>query len=268
MRLSLLLALVALFLSPLAVAAESVRIAGTASSVALLQKLDSLPQRAYPHRTLSSSPAILGSNGSLRAVAAGRIDLAIVGRPPGPDEGHFEVTAFAATPLVLASHSKVGRQQLSRRELLELFAGQRRHWPDGERIRLVLRAPFESDVATLRTLDPGIGPAIEASVKNKVGPVAENDLDAIELLARLPGSFGSTTLGLMQTLDIRLTTHAIDGIAPSTSALESGHYPLSKRFFLVTRPTPDAATAEYVAFLKSKPVQEFLRRFDYVPARE
>lgn len=268
MRLHLPLVLVALALPPLTAVAESVRVAGTASGMALLQKLDSLLPDTHPRRQSASVPLMLGSNGSLRALAAGRIDLAIVSRQPQADEGTLKVITFAATPLVLASNTRVAPQNLSPGEIVEFFAGRRRQWPNGETVRLVLRAPFEGDVTVLRELHPDMGPVIDNSVRNKVGPVGENDVDAVELLSRLPGSFGSTTLGLMRVLDVRLTTHAIDGVTPSPAVLANGRYPLAKQVYLVTRPNPDAATTGYVAFLQSKPVRDLLRHLDYVPANE
>ncbi len=267
MRLPTLLAFVMFALAPPALQAETVRAAGTATGMALLQMLDrQMPDERRPRLDADPVRLKLGSNGSLRALAAGRIDLAITGRAPKPGDGEFRTIGFAVTPQVLASAPRVAPQNLSRRDVVDLFAGRTRQWPDGETVRLVLRAPFESDVTVLRELAPGMGQAIDEAIARKAGPVGETDVDALELLARLPGSFGTTTLGLMRIRDVRLTVHAIDGVTPSTATLASGHYPMAKRIYLVTRPQPDAATADYVAFLLSKPVREALRRLDYIPS--
>lgn len=250
-------------------AAETLLASGTGAGNILLENLARLyhGQKGLPegHRLEVLMPP-LGSNGALRALRAGRIDLAIIGREPLPAEGSFLVTELASTPLVFAGRDRRKPTGMSHRDLVDIYAGRRSTWDDGTPLRLVLRAPFESDTLTLGAIGPEMKAAVESALHRKAGPIGENDLDTIELLSTLPGSFGPTTLGLLRLLQRDLPTFDIEGISPGIEALESGRYPLSKRLYIVTRPQHDTATQAFLAFVRSPAAQELLRRTGHLPA--
>ena len=260
-----LLAVAALLIAPSLMAAEPLRIGGTGSGTVLMKTLAEAYQKTRSGTTFEIIQPTLGSSGSLSALAAGRIDIAISGRPPRDNEGRFKTTEYARTPLVLASGNSQKPTNFRRQEIADIYAGKRQKWPDGEPIRLVLRSPFESDTQTLRQLGPEMSAAIDDALKRKAGPVGENDLDAIELIAKLPGSLGPTTLGLIRLLGQPLTIHALDGTPPSVEALAAGTYPLAKPLFLVTRLQQDAATADFIAFLQSSPTRQLLLQLGHQP---
>ncbi|MDQ5904056.1 MAG: phosphate transport system substrate-binding protein [Pseudomonadota bacterium] len=260
-----LLAIAALLIAPPLMAAEPLRIGGTGSGTTLLKVLAETYQKTHPGTTFDIIQPTLGSSGGLRALAAGRIDIAISGRPPRDEEGRFTTLEYARSPLVFASGSQQKPVNFSRREIADIYAGKRQKWPDGEPIRLVLRSPFESDTLTLRQLGPEISAAVDEALKRKAGPVGENDLDAIELIAKLPGSLGLTTLGLIRLLEQPLTIHTLDGTQPSVEMLSTGIYPLAKSLFLNTRVQQDAATADFVAFLQSAPARKLLLQLGHQP---
>lgn len=249
-------------------AEEVLRASGTGSGSILLEKLAHLYEQQKVARkdfrlTVLTPP--LGSSGALRALAAGRIDLAIIGRPPKPDEGSFRSFELGRTPLVFAGRDKRSPATLSRRELVDIYGGKRRTWDDGTPIRLVLRAPFESDTMILNEMGPEMKAAVESALERKAGPVGENDLDTLELLSSLPGSFGPTTLSLLRLQKRELVIFALDGVTPGVDTLESGRYPLEKRFHIVTRSQPDVATQAFLTFLHSAPAGEFLRQNGHIP---
>lgn len=265
MQLRRLLTILALLITPPLMAAEALRIGGTGSGTSLLKILVEAYQKVRPGTTFEIIQPTLGSGGGLRALAAGRIDIAISGRPPREDEGRLTTIEYARTPLVFASNSKQKTESFNRSDIAEIYAGKRQAWTSGEPTRLVLRSAFESDTITLRQLSPETSAALDDALKRKAGPVAENDLDAIELIAKLPGSFGTTTLGLVRTLEQPLTIHSLDGIQPSVEALATGHYPLEKPIFLNTRLQQDSATADFLAFLQSASARQLLQRLGYQP---
>jgi phosphate transport system substrate-binding protein len=260
-----LLAIAALLITSPLMAAEPLRIAGTGSGTALLKMLAEAYQKSRPGTTFEIIQPTLGSTGSLRALAAGRIDIAISGRPPRNDEGSFTTIDYARSPLVFASGSQQKPVNFSRREITDIYAGKQPKWSNGEPIRLVLRSPFESDTVTLRQLGPEMSTAVDDALKRKAGPVGENDLDTVELIAKLPGSLGPTTLGLIRLLGQPLTIHALDGTQPSVEALAAGTYPLAKSLFLSTRKQQDSASADFIAFLQSAPARKLLLQFGHQP---
>lgn len=125
--------------------------------------------QAGPNTTLIQLSPPLGSNGAVKALAAGRIDLAVVGRALHPEEAarvgeHF---VLAETAFVLASRD--GRQDrgFSLDQLAAVYQGQQQTWQDGSPIRLILRASFESDSALLRSMSPAMARSVAAAASDR-----------------------------------------------------------------------------------------------------
>ncbi len=265
--LTLILALlcVPVFLLSPAFSAEIVRAGGTGSGTILLQKLAELYRQNKPQTELRIITPPLGSSGGLRALHAGQVDVVVSGRPPKAEEGEFKVIEYARTPFVFASSEAKQVKGFSLGEITEIYAGSRKTWGDGSQIRLVLRSPFESDTQTLKSINPAMRDAVSAALERRAGPVGENDLDTVDLIGKLPGSLGPTTLGLLRLLDQQLAVMPMDGVMPSVETLANGRYPYSKALFLVTRTQPDMATTEFLNFLQSRAAHDYLRRTAHLP---
>lgn len=253
-----------LMLSP-AEADEAVLAGGTGSGSLLIQKLSDRYRQTRPGADIRVITPTLGSGGSLRALAARRIDIAISGRPPKPEEGQFTVIEYARTPLVFASGEGGKRQGLKLTEVVDIYAGRMQAWADGTPIRLILRSPFESDTQILRQLNPEMAEAIDSAIQRRAGPFSENELDTVDLIRTLPGAFGPTSLGLLNMLGHTLTVMSLNGIPPSPDTLANGSYPLSKPLFLVTRKQPTPTTAHFIAFLQSAEAHHYLRQTGFLP---
>ena len=265
--LTLILALVCApvcMLSP-AFSAEIVRAGGTGSGTVLLQKLAELYRQNKPASEIRIITPPLGSSGGFRALAAGQIDVVISGRPPKAEEGQFKIVEYARTPFIFASGDAKQAKGFSLSEIIEIYAGTTKTWGDGRQIRLVLRSPFESDTQTMTSISPAMRNAVGSALARRAGPVGEDDLDTVDLIGKLPGSLGPTTLGLLRLLDRRLTAMPVDGITPSLETLADGRYPYAKSLFLVTRLQNDAATTDFLHFLQSSAAHNFLRRTDHLP---
>lgn len=253
-----------LMLSP-AFSAEIVRAGGTGSGTILLQKLSELYRQTRPQAEVRIITPTLGSSGGLRALRAGQVDVVISGRRPKAEEGEFRVIEYARTPFIFASREAKQDKGFSLGEIAEIYAGSRKAWGDGSQIRLVLRSPFESDTQTMKNISPAMRDAVAAALERRAGPVGEDDLDTVDLIGKLPGSLGPTTLGLLRLLDQRLTVIPLDGVTPSVEALADGRYPYSKPLFLITRTQPDTATSEFLGFLQSGAAYDYLRRTAHLP---
>jgi phosphate transport system substrate-binding protein len=244
-------------------AGEAVVLGGVGSLTPAIRQLAEAFHRQNPDIAVSVVEPPLGSFGSMRALAAGRIDIAVLGRPTRPEEG-AAAFPWLETPLVLATNG--GRfDELGRREIADVYAGRRVAWPDGRPLRLVLRGAHESELTTLRTMSPEIDAAVGIALRRVGLPIAENDLDALDLLTRMPGSFGTTSLGLISASGRPLTVLPIDGVRPSLAAMADGTYPWRRTYFLVTGAQPSPATRAFRAYLTSPAAAAILRRVDYAP---
>lgn len=220
-------------------AAGPVLLGGTGSGVAVLRRV--LDGQATP---LSVVPN-LGSGGGLKALAAGRLDLAIASRRPNEAEraaGLVEREVFRS-PLVWAVNHDVPVRQATRAELVALYEGRRATWPNGQPVRLVLRPESDIDTQLLRALGPEMDAAVSAASRRPGMTVALTDDEVALDIERIPGALGTVTLGLVRAQDHTLPMLKVSDLPASAAALADGRYPLVKRFYLVTRArtTPEVA---------------------------
>lgn len=263
--LAMLLALLAC--APLPVWADALKIGGTGSGTALLRFLAAEYSEAHPEEQIEVLPFSLGTGGGARALAAGKIDLAVLGRPLKDDEKQdcFRVTAWARTPLVLATSDGELAAGLSVPLLVDIIRMRRTTWDDGSRIRLILRIPQETDTMLLANLSPELKRTLDVYLSSPGAMVADTDVDAVDLLARTPGSLGTTTLGLIALRGSQVTPLPFAGVTPSLKALADGSYPLAKELYLLAGDKPPPQLVRFMAWLVSPAAAARLREFEHEP---
>jgi len=257
--------LVLLACAPLSAWADGLKVSGTGSGTALLKVLAVGYCEEHPDEQVDVLPFSLGTSGGARALAAGKIDLAILGRPLKDDEKQdgFRVAAWARTPLVLATSDGELAGGLSVPLLVDILRMRRTTWDDGSKIRLIMRIPQETDTMILAGLSPDLKRALDAYLASPGAMVADTDLDAVHLLARTPGSLGTTTLGLIALRGRQVVPLPFAGVAPSLKTLADGSYPLAKELYLLSGDKPSPQLAHFMAWLVSPAVAERLREFEH-----
>jgi phosphate transport system substrate-binding protein len=248
-----------------ATAQTTVNVGGVGALSPLLLHLAGEFQRLRPDITVTVANPPLGTNGALRALAAGKLDIALLGREPRTED-KVVGRAWLRTPLVLVS-SRADSAGLTRHDIADIYAGRKTAWADGRPIRLILRGPFESELIALRAASAEVDAAITTALTRPGLPVAENDLEALTLLTGAAGSLGTSTLGLLRISPQPLHILSLDGTMPSLAALESGRYPLQRSFYLASTSSPGKAAAAFLAHLTAPATLKGLRRFDYGPPR-
>jgi phosphate transport system substrate-binding protein len=188
-----------------------------------------------------------------------------MGRELKADESG-QTIAWVRTPLVVATAGGQSKG-LTQRQLADMYSGKKVAWDNGKQVRLVMRGASESETTTLRAMSPEIDAAVGAALKRSDLPVAENDLEALDTLSRIPGSLGTTTLGLITAQGVRIDALSIDGISPTVKSLESGTYPWFRQYYLVHRANPAPAVAAFLAYLQSPPALAAARKLDYIAAK-
>jgi phosphate transport system substrate-binding protein len=250
-----------------AVRAETLTVGGTGSSGPLIERLFAAFQAQAPEATLHLIAPPLGTNGALKAMQAGRIDLTLAGRPLEPEElarygRHFDL---ADTPFVMASKDGVRQNGFSLEELAAVYAGSLQTWDSGAPIRLVIRGSFESDTLLLKTMSPGLALAVDAAGKRPGMAGAVNDIETASLIAGTPGSLGPTTLGLLTTMDLRPVLFPINGVEPSLASLRDGRYPWRKSLTVILPLKPSPLAARFADYLRSPEARAVMERCDYLP---
>jgi len=247
--------------------AEMLSIGGTGSSEPLVRLLFEEFHKQAKDVSLNLVSPPLGTGGGIKALAEGRLDLLMAGRPLKPEEAARFGRSFelADTPFVLASSNGQRRGGFTLDELAAVYDGSLRKWDNGGQIRLVLRATFESDSLELKAMSPAMAKGVDSAATRPGMVVGNNDMETLDLLKQIPGSLGPTTLGLITTAKEKLIVLPINGVTPSVSTLKNGSYPWRKTIVVVLPQRPSASAERFVAFLQGGKARALLQRYDYRP---
>lgn len=256
------------WLRPLpAISAETLKIGGTGTATPLIERLVTHYQNRKPAVSMQIVSPPMGSNAAIRAILAGAIDLAVPGKPLSDAEialgGRY--WALGRTPFVLATSRQSPHPGFSLAQLAAIYSGEVVNWPDGSPIRLILRTPMESDTLALRKLSPTMDHAVEVALARPGMLSAENDLQALELLEKTPGSLGTTSLALVQNRSAKLVLLPIEGAEPTLANLRSGVYPYQKNLYIARGSTLSPIAQDFLDFTLSVAGKEILEQSGYLP---
>ena len=210
----------------------------------------------------------LGTSGGFKAVGAGAIDLAVASRSSTPAEAAAGIVTayFASTALAFMTRQSEPARAVSREELERLLTGDFATWPEGTPVRFVRRQPSDSDWDILESYSPGLARAVAAARTRPGVPTFMNDQDHAAALERLPGAFGSLALGQVAAEERRLRPVELDGVLPSTAAVESGAWPFVKHLFVAHGASPRPEALALAAFLGGSDAGAILASLDHLPA--
>lgn len=240
-----------IFHSP-AIAEEILKIGGVGSALGTMRLLSEAFEKSHPGIKVSELPS-LGSTGGIKAVLSGAIDIALSGRPLKDDErqqGATE-TEFAKSPFVFVTNKKNPVSGLSTKELIEIYEGKRQTWPDGTRIRLVLRPASDVDTGIIQKISPEMNHAVNNALSRHGMIIAITNQESNAAVEKTPGSLGVSTLTQVISENSSLKILSFNGLAPSVKNLTQGSYPLVKRFFIVTKLKPSALVQKFIDFVRS-----------------
>lgn len=242
-----------LLFSVLPVQAEPLTVGGTGAAMTAMRLLADEFRKIRPEadiRVLST----IGSGGAIKGVKSGQVDLGVSGRALHDDErdGKIEAGEFVRSPFVfvVARNNPLGG--LSAAELVDIYAGRRVNWPDGSRLRLILRPSDDSDTIFLRTgVSPAMTAALQAAEQRPGMLFAATDQNCADMLEQTAGAFGVLTLGQLTAERRALKPLALDGQTPTVKAAASSRYPYVKSLYLLTAPDAKPLTRQFVAFVRS-----------------
>jgi len=247
--------------------AQTLRAGGTGGAIGILQRLgDAFSGKSESKVEIASS---LGSGGALRALADGKLELVVSGRPLTAKEmstGLVQVAALRTAYVFVTSHPKPNG--LKSADLPQIYAGTDRTWADGTPIRIILRPPTDTDPALLAKLFPGMEPAIERARGRAEVPTAPTDQDNLALAESMPGSLTGAAAAQVVTGRNHVNPIPIDGVEPTFANFESGAYRFTKTFYLIVRQDGGADALRFVEFIRSPHATKLLRDAETLPGAE
>jgi phosphate transport system substrate-binding protein len=232
-----------------AAAAEATRLNGSGSGLDMMKPLLQGYAVSHPDDPVRMGPP-LGSSGAMRALLAGALDIAVISRPVASEEVALGARArpYGRTPLLIVTHRGLGQKDVTTTQLEAIYTGKRTTWPNGERIRVILRP--EKDIVTklLRGLSPGMEAADVIAHKQPWAIVAVTDPESNELVASTPGAIGAAALTSVTVTRLPLDVLTLDGVEGTAQAVAQGRYPLAKDFIFVATAKARAPALAIIEF--------------------
>lgn len=182
----------------------------------------------------------LGSGGGINALQADAIDLGVISRSLKDTERHsdFSASEYARTLFVFAAAESPSAAAITTAELVRIYTGEAKTWPDGRQLRLVLRPPSDLGTDIVQGLSSEMRQAVTAALGRDGMNVAITDKANADSLEKIPSALGTTTLAQIISEHRALQALALTGVVPSLGTLAQGIYPHYKTFFLVTSASP------------------------------
>jgi phosphate transport system substrate-binding protein len=256
----------ALLLPRASAAEETLRITGTGTALGTLRQLAAPFEKANPGSRLQILPSV-GSSGAFKAVSQGAIDVGVSARPLRTAEYGLGLVAFpyARTPLLFAVGPRAGAKDLTHDDAVRIYRGELLRWPNGERLRLVLRPRMDADTELLTAISPELARAAESALAREGMLMAATNQDCVAILERTPGSLGLTSLTQLLTEGLRVTPLSWNGVAPTLPNLASGAYPLQKTLHVVIKAPASPAVRRFLSFLSSDEAKRVLEQAGNLP---
>jgi len=245
--------IVAVFLLQSSVhAGEVLKIGGVGSALGSMKLLAAAFNKSHQDARIEILPS-LGTSGAIMAVSKGAIDIGVGGRPMTDEERSLglSVIEYAKTPLIFATGKDVKISGLSSEEIIRIYKGETPTWPDGKRIRIILRPISDSETIVLKTASPGIGKAVESALSRGGIKEAVSAQEAADMLEKTQGAFGFSTLTLIISENRSLNVLSFNGVTPGVKTLREGSYPFFTLSYMITKPGPSALARKFTDFVQS-----------------
>ncbi|MBF0181407.1 MAG: substrate-binding domain-containing protein [Magnetococcales bacterium] len=236
--------------------AEPIRLSGTGMLLTAVRLVTDDYRQHHPEIQFQFHFPPVGSSGAIKAVSNGQLDIALTGRPLKKEEESAGLVQewLGRTPFVFVAHPAAPVTRITRDQLVAIYAGRQTHWPDGSRIRVILRPLVDADTAILTGISPAMKEAVTtAHASRRPGAaLADTDIDLADMVEKVPGGVGSVGLALLLAEKRSLVLLTLNGVEPTVAAMEQRRYPLDKPAYLVTRAGASPAVRDVVAHLRSE----------------
>lgn len=211
----------------------------------------------------------IGSDGGIKGVRAGRLDLGFSTRPlTAPEQAAgLRYVPVGATPIafVVAQRAE-NKSSLTVAQLKAAFEGDLTAWPDGQPLRMILRTDNETSIVKLIERYPGMAQCLEKARSIRGAVVAFNDEEAMSLAVRIPGAVSLGPLSALAGGAYPLRPLALgDGVIPSVEAIESGTYSLKAEIGFVAPAGARPAALAFMDFAASSQGLAILRANGVLP---
>lgn len=241
-------------------AGEEIKIGGAGSALGSMKLLASGFEKKYPGVKVVVLPS-LGSIGGIKAVSKGALDIGIIGRPLNDEERKLglSVIEYSKTPIVFITKKNITVSDINTQELVKIYKGDTQTWPDGERIRLILRQPAESNAIFVKRISPEMSKAMDIALSRPWRVVALTDQETADIIEKTPGALGFCTLTqiISEKRDLKILSY--NSRSPMVKNRVNESYPLFKSHAMVIKKEPSVTVKRFIDFTRSPEGERILQ---------
>jgi phosphate transport system substrate-binding protein len=253
-RILLLIVLISsLTLPPLVLGEEVLKMGGTGCALGTMDLVGRAFRKSHPGIKVVVITQSLGSAGGIKAVSKGAIDIGLSARALKDEEIKLGLSLmeYARTPFIFVTKKDVNISALNTVETVNIFRGDTKTWPDGKRVRLIVRPSTELDTMLVKQISPEMSNAVDIALSHKGSLTAMTDQDCLDLIEKTPGGFGFATLTQVLSENRQLKVLLFNGLTPSSKALADGSYPFYKTLYFVTKTEPSVRVRKFIDVVRS-----------------
>ena len=243
-----------------------IKIGGAGTTLGTMKELGEAYSKVNPEIRVTVPPS-LGAVGGVNALLSGALDVATSTRKltDADRASEVSVTEIARIPFVFAVSTSSKVSGVTSAELLDIYQGKLTTWPDGSRIRLVLRPSSVSDTIFLKDLSPAWKKTMMDLEQRPGMIVVATAQEAADLVEKTPGALTTSTINLIVTEKRAMKALHVDGVEPNSKNVAEGQYRYYKPVLLVTPHTMSPRVQKFIAFVRSPAGREILIRTGHVP---
>lgn len=207
-----------------------------------------------------------GSSRGVNDARSGVADIGMVSRALKPDEQDLKASAIALDGVAVILHKSNPVKALSADQIRAIYTGKVLNWKEvggkDQRITVVNKAEGRSTLELFLAYFQLKNSEIKAQV------VIGDNQQGVKTVAGNPGAIGYVSIGtgefeVEQGTPLQLLP--LDGIAPTSDAVRSGKFPLSRPLNLVTKGEPTGRAKQFIEFAKSAQVNDLVKEQFFVP---
>lgn len=252
--------------APVVISSGRFVVAGSGTNLPITEKIAA----AYNKKNNSSIevPKSIGSDGAIKAVQTGTLDLGLISRDLTAAEksAGLKEIPYARVGIVFATHPSTPDTDVSKEDIVKIHQGIKTTWSNGNKIVVLIRGKHDSSNLILFHLIPGFEQAIDESLQEKRWQVMYHDVDMSTALRNKPGVLGHT-----DTTDIKINPGikalTLNGVAATPENIQNGSYPFSKQLSFVYKDSLSERAKAFVAFATSEEGRSIIAGNGGAPSR-
>jgi phosphate transport system substrate-binding protein len=230
---------------------------------------------AAAYQKQSSDPQVetgngLGTGARLRALAEGKIHIALASHGIKPDDiqkGNLKIVEVAKGAIVFAVNASVPIANITESEVCDIYSGKTRNWQvlrgTDNSVAVLTRPPTEVDPEVIRDKVACFKELKEvetAKVMARGGDMAKG-------LAETAHAIGMTSMTVVEQSGGQVRALSLSGTTPTEENVKSGRYFLTRDFLFVIRGEPTPPVKNFLDFVLSPEGDRVIRGNGAVPLR-